>query len=87
MKHEVSKEECPSCDKLFASKQRLKGHIATVHEGKKLSKLNCDVCKTSFASKKQLKSHNCTIHGKNVPEVHEVVIDFDNAGIFEVPEV
>ena len=46
--------------KQFTSKQRMKGHIATIHEGKK--QFICDVCNAQFTSKHGMKGHIATIH-------------------------
>ena len=71
IKPEIDQEKCPFCDKTLASKQRLNGHISTVHEGKTTLKLNCNFCEETFASKKHLKSHICSVHEKIKPEVYE----------------
>jgi hypothetical protein len=38
----------------------MKGHIASVHEGKK--PFECNICKTSFAEKGTLKKHLVSVH-------------------------
>ena len=48
---------------LFKSKQSMKGHIATIHEGKKQFK--CDVCNAEFKTKQGMKGHILTIHEGN----------------------
>ena len=38
----------------------MKGHIATIHEGKKPFK--CDICNVNFGQKVGLKKHVATVH-------------------------
>ena len=52
--------ECNICNARFAYKHHMKGHIASVHEGKK--PFECNICKTSFAEKGTLKKHLVSVH-------------------------
>ena len=38
----------------------MKGHIATIHEGKK--KFKCDICSSKFTSKQSMNIHIAVIH-------------------------
>ena len=51
---------CNICNSLFVSKQQLKIHIFSVHEGKKL--FQCDYCDTSFTQKGNLKVQVQSVH-------------------------
>ena len=48
------------CDKSFSSKQYLKNHIYTIHEGHKDNK--CDSCGKSFTRLQSLERHLHTVH-------------------------
>ena len=50
--------KCDICGLSFAGKLQLKGHIASVHEGKK--RFTCSNCEKSFSSKHRLKGHMST---------------------------
>ena len=54
------KIKCDICNAEFKSKHGMKGHIATIHEGKKQFK--CDICDTNFKTKHGMKGHIVTIH-------------------------
>ena len=46
----------------------MKGHIATIHEGKKQFK--CDICNAEFTSKHGMKGHIAAIHeGKKINQM------------------
>ena len=51
------------CDSTFASKQRLKSHIDSIHEGKKTDeKLQCEFCEKRLSSKQRLIGHISKVH-------------------------
>ena len=65
---------CDSCEKTFSSNQRLKTHIAAIHEGKKLAdsnvRIDCSFCDKTFSSRQRLNSHINSIHeGKKTTNV------------------
>ena len=63
-----SKFQCQNCSKLYSSKDYLKRHIYSVHEGHKDYK--CDICNKSFSQNHELKSHVQKKHPKDgeIPE-------------------
>ena len=46
---------CNVCDKSFSQNVGMKGHIASVHQGKKPFK--CEVCARDFTEKQKSKNH------------------------------
>ena len=59
--------QCEFCKKSFLSKQRLIGHISTVHEGKNISNeiLFFGICGENFASIQRLNGHIAKVHARN----------------------
>ena len=56
--------KCDQCDKSFKYPGTLRGHMKTIHQGKKPAAIPCDICDKLFASKKTLKEHVQFIHEK-----------------------
>ncbi len=56
---------CTLCDKSFARKENLRGHISVVHD--KIKPFCCTLCDKSFAEKKTLTRHIDAIHHKLKP--------------------
>ena len=52
--------KCYICSSLFKTKQGLKSHIASVHDGKKSFK--CNVCDARFARRDALNRHVASVH-------------------------
>ena len=61
--------QCQNCSKLYSSKDYLKRHIYSVHEGHK--DYECDICNKSFSQNYELKSHVQKKHPKDgeIPEI------------------
>ena len=59
------RHKCDICDYFFITKQSLKGHIGSVHEGKK--PFNCKICKANFTQKGALNIHVARIHEGKKP--------------------
>ena len=57
--------KCNICSSLFKTKQGLKSHIASVHDGKKSFK--CNVCDASFARRDKLNRHVASVHNGKKP--------------------
>ena len=57
--------KCDYCQKYFASSQKLKNHINTLHEGQ--SNYKCDACGKSFTQSGNLKTHIKAVHEKIKP--------------------
>ena len=54
--------QCETCNYFFKTKETLKRHITSVHEGKKPFK--CDICTRNFARNAHLLLHVASIHEK-----------------------
>ena len=71
---------CDSCEKTFSSKQRLRTHIAAIHEGKKLAdttvRIDCSFCDKSFSSRQRLNSHIISIHEGKKPSSTKLKCSF-----------
>ena len=52
--------QCEMCGSSFVEKNKMKAHIATVHEGKKA--FECDICASTFARRSSLNQHIATVH-------------------------
>ena len=59
------RHKCDICDYFFITKQSLKGHIESVHEGKK--PFNCKICDKDFTQKGALNIHVARIHEGKKP--------------------
>ena len=59
----IKKEKiiCPQCNKSYSSKQYLREHIGTAHEGKRYA---CSECDKHYATLVHLKSHIQIVHLK-----------------------
>ena len=57
--------KCEICSSIFKTKETLKRHLQTVHEGKKPYK--CDICDSSFSEKAKLKAHISIVHEGKKP--------------------
>ena len=67
--------KCDICDLFFKTKSKLKGHIESVHEGKKPFK--CNLCDSCFSKNGDLNRHTATVHGgKNLSSVTFVIVAF-----------
>ena len=53
---------CKLCDSSFATKQSLKKHIESLHEGKK--PFECSICNAKIAQKGHLNYHILYVHGE-----------------------
>ena len=53
--------KCDECHSVFKTKQNLKRHIQSVHEGKKQHK--CSICDYTFSQKGHVKQHIESVHG------------------------
>ena len=56
---------CTLCNKLFVAKSSLKGHIESVHEGKRPQK--CNKCELRFVKISHLNAHLESVHEKKKP--------------------
>ncbi len=56
---------CTLCDKSFAQKSHLTGHVNAVH--RKLKPFSCTLCNKSFRDKPYLKQHVDAVHNKLKP--------------------
>ena len=67
---------CDQCDKAFVAKDKLKRHIAYVHEGMRDTKIyECDRCDEAYVERSELRKHKVSIH--NDPDIKiKVIIDF-----------
>ena len=54
---------CDQCDIKFSNESELKGHVLSMHEGKKL--YCCFICKAFFSDFRKMKIHLVSIHGKD----------------------
>ena len=62
--HVLGKSQyCDQCDEKFSNESKLKGHVLSVHEGKKL--YCCSICKAFFSDFRKMKIHLVSIHGKD----------------------
>ena len=52
--------QCDKCNSFFKSKQNMKWHMESVHEGKK--QFQCSICSASLAQKFDLKRHMESVH-------------------------
>ena len=59
IKEEKPKVKCSLCDKVFSSKQYLKGHKTRVHKDKEFL---CRVCNVKFNKGDNLKNHLSMVH-------------------------
>ena len=55
-------QACDQCGEKFHNEKELKGHILSVHEGKKVFK--CSICKDIISDRNKMKRHLVSIHGK-----------------------
>ena len=62
LKHHLKSRQhkCDSCGRSFTRADHLRGHIKTIHEGRKDFK--CDSCGRSFTQPNHLKTHIKTFH-------------------------
>ena len=61
--HVLKKSQyCDQCDDKFSNESELKGHVLSMHEGKKL--YCCSICKAFFSDFRKMKIHLVSIHGK-----------------------
>ena len=56
---------CELCGASFARRQKMKSHVATVHEGKKPHQ--CSICNACFSSKHNMTCHIASAHEKKKP--------------------
>ena len=54
---------CDQCGDKFGNESELKGHVLSMHEGKKL--YCCSICKAFFSDFRKMKIHLVSIHGKD----------------------
>ena len=88
---------CEMCSKSFSTKQSLKRHVSSVHEGKKqhcTKSINCEICSKSLSSSRSLKNHISFVHdGKKTIECnicsskfsHKVKFKIHMASVHELP--
>ena len=58
-------QSCDQCGEKFGNKRELKGHVLSVHEGRKV--YECSLCRKPFFSCSKLKNHLIAGHGqKNI---------------------
>ena len=68
----AKQKTCSLCDKIFSSKQYLKQHVESIHEGKQ--SLKCSFCNYTYSVKGCLKGYIEAVHdGKNHSNVHFVI--------------
>jgi uncharacterized C2H2 Zn-finger protein len=56
---------CPSCDRTFTQRVRLKAHVLKVHPGEKL--FGCGVCNMAFKTAAAVKTHKQRDHELGLP--------------------
>ena len=59
---EIEQETCEHCGDNFGNKKELKGHVLSVHEGKKVYR--CTICNACFVKASRMKRHMVLSHGK-----------------------
>lgn len=57
----MKKFECGVCDRKFARKDALKGHVKAVHEGIRGNNI-CPICSIAYKSKSDLAKHHESNH-------------------------
>ena len=72
---------CSICAARFMTKQGMKKHILSIHEGVK--PFECDVCHSKFSQGHGLKKHKARFHDPSTTDIKENNIDLDGAPILQ----